>query len=93
MDSLLVPSSNDNTIVNPYMVFAQESFQENFGRMLSIQSFVSKTQFNIDPLFVDEQWAMMNTQRSDELNVLTAEMIKRLNFSTVSKLIKKLSQN
>ena len=34
---------------------------------------------------------MMNTQRSDELNVLTSEMIKRLNFSTVSKLIKKLS--
>ena len=33
----------------------------------------------------------MNTQRSDDLNVLTPEMIQRLNFSTISKLIKKLS--
>ena len=78
MDALLVPSTETNNALNPYTEFAQESFQENVGRMLSIQLFVSKTQFNIDPLFVDEQWAMMNTQRSDELNVLTPEMIKRL---------------
>ena len=91
MDALLVSTTEANTSVNPYIDIAKESFQEHFGRMMTIQSFVSKTNFNIDPLFVDEQWAMMNTQRSDELNVLTSEMIKRLNFSTVSKLIKKLS--
>ena len=69
---VLVPSSQpaqatrEYTTVNPFTEFVQESFQENFGRMLTIQSFVSKTQFNIDPLFFDEQWTMRNTQRSDE---------------------------
>ena len=59
--------------------------------MLSIQLFVSKTQFNIDPLFVDAQWAMINTQRCDELNVLTPEMIKRLSFAKISTLLKQLA--
>ena len=90
MDALLVPSSNENNALNPYIEFAQETFQENFGRMMSIQLFVSKTQFNIDPLFVDEQWAMMNTTRNDQLILVTTEMMNRLNFSKVSNFLRKL---
>ena len=76
---------------NPFMELAKAVIQQEHSDMLSIHSFVERTQFNIDPLFVDEQWTMMNTQRSDELNILTPPMIERLNFSTISKLIKKLS--
>ena len=93
---LLVPSSqssqtgDENVVVNPFIDFARQSFEEQYGRMLSIQSFVAKTNFNIDPLFVDEQWTMMNTIRTDELILITPEMIKRLNFSKVSNFLRKL---
>ena len=89
---VIVPRNNVAVVNNPFMELAQTVIQEEHcSNVLSVQNFVTRTQFNIDPLFVDEQWAMMNTQRSDELNILTTEMIQRLNFSTISKLIKKLS--
>ena len=36
-------------------LLVRELFQENFGRMMSIQSFLSETRFNSDLLFVDER--------------------------------------
>ena len=89
---VIVPRNNEAVVNNPFMELARTVIQhEHYSNVLSVQMFVTRTQFNIDPLFVDEQWAMMNTQRSDELNILTTEMIQRLNFATISKLIKKLS--
>ena len=77
---------------NPFMDLARTVvLEERCLTALSVQMFVTRTHFDVDLLFVDEQWSMMNTQRSDDLNVLTPEMIQRLNFSTISKLIKKLS--
>ena len=89
---VIVPRNNEAVVNNPFMELARTVIQqEHCSNVLSVQMFVTRTQFNIDPLFVDEQWAMMNAQRSDELNILTTEMIQRLNFATISKLIKKLS--
>lgn len=89
---VIIPRNNEAVVNNPFMELARTVIQqEHCSNVLSVQMFVTRTQFNIDPLFVDEQWAMMNTQRSDEFNILTPQMIERLNFSTISKLIKKLS--
>ena len=60
--------------------------------MLDIKGFVTATNFNIDPLIIDEQWNMMNTRRPNELIVLTPQMLQRLNFSKTPNLIKKLEQ-
>ena len=60
--------------------------------MLDIKGFVTATNFNIDPLIIDEQWNMMNTRRPDELIVLTPQMLQRLNFLKTPNLIKKLEQ-
>ena len=89
---VIVPRNNEAVVNNPFMELARTVIQqEHCSNVLSVQMFVTRTQFNIDPLFVDEQWAMMNAQRSDELNILTTEMIQRLNFAKISTLIKKLS--
>ena len=60
--------------------------------MLDIKSFVTVINYNIDPLFIDEQWAMLNSRRPDELIPLSAPMLSRLNFCSTSTLIKKLEQ-
>ena len=36
--------------------------------MLDIKSFVTMINYNIDPLFIDEQWAMLNSRRPDQMN-------------------------
>ena len=60
--------------------------------MLDIKGFVAAINFDIDPLIIDEQWNMLNSRRSDELIVLTPQMLERLHFSRVSTLINKLEQ-
>ena len=51
---LLVPSSqslqveDENVVVNPFIEVAREAFQEQFGRMLTIQAFVQKIQFDMN---------------------------------------------
>ena len=77
---------------NPFMDLARTVvLEERCLTALSVQMFVTRTHFDVDLLFVDEQWSMMSAQRSDELNVLTPEMIQRLSYSSISKLIRKLS--
>ena len=60
--------------------------------MLSIKDFVKVVNYNIDPLFIDEQWTMLNVRSPDEFIALTPQMIKRLHFSKIANLIKKLEQ-
>ena len=79
-------------LTNPYIDLVLSVTRENgINSMLSVQSFITKIAFNIDPLFVDEQWNMMNTLTSEELLPVTIEMMKRLNFSKTPNFIKKLS--
>ena len=54
--------------------------------MLSIKDFVKVSNYNIDPLILDEQWNMLNVRRSDEFITLTPQMIQRLNFSKIPNL-------
>lgn len=60
--------------------------------MLDIKGFVAATNYDIDPLIIDEQWNMLNTRRPDELIVMTPEMLERLNFSRIPGLVRKLEQ-
>ena len=78
-------------VTNPYMEIATTVVRREHSSMLSIQDFIRRTGFKIDALFVDEQWSMMNTQKADELKVLTPPMMQRLNFAKISLLIRKLS--
>ena len=82
----IVPVDNEQ---NRYIELAQARAGEN---MFSIQDFVRVINYNIDPLFVDEQWNMLNAQRPEELILLTAPMLERLHFSRIANLIKKLQQ-
>ena len=74
---------------NQYMEFVKA---QNSEQMLSIKEFVRATNYNIDPLIIDEQWNMMNVNRADELIALTPQMLERLKFSRTSTLINKLEQ-
>ena len=78
-------------VTNPYTDIATTVVRREHSSMLSIQDFIRRTGFKIDALFVDEQWSMMNTQKADELKVLTPPMMQRLNFAKISLLIRKLS--
>ena len=60
--------------------------------MMSIKDFVRVTEYNIDPLIIDEQWQMLNTRSADELITLSTRMLERLKFSRTSSLINKLEQ-
>ena len=74
---------------NQYMEFVKA---QNSEQMLSIKEFVRATNYNIDPLIIDEQWNMMNVNRADELIALTPQMLERLKFSRTSTLVNKLEQ-
>ena len=60
--------------------------------MMSIKDFVRVTEYDIDPLIIDEQWQMLNTRSADELITLSSRMLERLKFSRTSSLINKLEQ-
>ena len=64
----IVPVDNEQ---NRYIELARTRVGES---MLSIQDFVRDINYNIDPLFVDEQWNMLNTKRPDELILLSPQM-------------------
>ena len=74
---------------NKYLEFVKTL---NSDSMLSIKEFVRATNYNIDPLIIDEQWNMLNTKSADEMITLTPQMIERLNFSKIGNLTKKLEQ-
>ena len=74
---------------NQYMEFVKA---QNSEQMLSIKEFVTATNYNIDPLIIDEQWNMMNTRSPNELIVLTPPMLERLKFARIPNLVKKLEQ-
>ena len=69
----IVPRTEESVVraSNPFMDLARTVvIEERCLSALSVQLFVTRTQFDIDLLFVDEQWSMTNTQRSDELKIL-----------------------
>ena len=74
---------------NMYIDLVKEHISED---MLNIKQFIKITNYNIDPLIVDEQWAILNTRRPDEMIPLTQQMLQRLNFCRTPTLIKKLEQ-
>ena len=79
----------DNT-QNPYLSLER---QRPIGcEILDINSFIKETNYDIDLLFVDEQWSMMNVISSLQLITLSQDMLSRLNFGRTSTLIKKLEQ-
>jgi len=82
----IVPVDNEQ---NSYIELARAHVGEN---MLSIQDFVRVINYNIDPLFVDEQWNMLNSKRADELILLSPQMLERLKFCKISHVIRKLEQ-
>ena len=90
-----IPSTMDTAIITPveeqnaYLELAKTHLSED---MMSIKDFVRATCYNIDPLIIDEQWTMLNSLRSDELIVLTDQMLQRLNFCRMPNLIKKLEK-
>ena len=86
MDSMITSSSND-AMENRYTDLVNKQHSED---MLDIKGFVKATDYDIDPLIIDEQWNMLNARRPDELIVLNEQMIKRLNFCIIPTLIKKL---
>ena len=88
MDSMITSSSNDD-MENRYTDLVNKQHSED---MLDIKGFVKATDYDIDPLIIDEQWNMLNARRPDELIVLNEQMIKRLNFCRIPTLIKKLEQ-
>lgn len=75
-----------------YAVLVNQMYDCHERELLSVQAFVKKTGFNIDALFIDEQWQMMNNERLDVLKELTTTMIKQIGFRAEDKntLIKKL---
>ena len=86
MENTIITLTNEN---NQYVDLVKAHTSEE---MYNIKDFVHATNYNIDPLIIDEQWNMLNTRRLDELILLTPSMIKRLNFSRIPNLIKKLEQ-
>ena len=86
MENTIITLTDEN---NQYMDMVKAHISEE---MYNIKDFVHATNYNIDPLIIDEQWNMLNTRRLDELILLTPSMIKRLNFSRIPNLIKKLEQ-
>ena len=86
METIIVTPSKDDC---EYMELAKTQITEE---MLNIKDFVKITEYNIDPLIIDEQWQMLNTKSADELIKLTPQMLERLNFSRTSSLINKLEQ-
>ena len=85
----IVRTPQHNETKNQYMDFVKT---QNSDQMLSIKEFVIATNYNIDPLIIDEQWNMMNVNRADEMITLTPQMLERLKFSRTSTLINKLEQ-
>ena len=88
-DSILEMTNNSVDSLNQYIDIVKTRITEE---MMDIKSFVTVINYDIDPLFVDEQWAMLNSRRPDELIPLSQPMLSRLNFSRTSTLITKLQQ-
>lgn len=81
--------NHDTETVNPYIKLACSVIEQQ-PEMLTIQGFVNRTGYKIDALFVDEQWAMMNSQQAHEMKELTLQMLQRLKFTRNSTLVNKI---
>ena len=81
--------SCDN-VENPYLNLER---QRPLGsEVFDINSFIKETNYDIDPMFVDEQWIIMNVISPSQLITLSTDMLARLNFCRTPTLIKKLEQ-
>ena len=81
--------SCDN-VENPYLNLER---QRPLGsEVFDINSFIKETNYDIDPMFVDEQWVIMNVISPSQLITLSTDMLARLNFCRTPTLIKKLEQ-
>ena len=89
MNNSIEHITNTDDSKNQYIDLVKTQITEE---MLDIKSFVTVINYDIDPLFIDEQWAMLNSRRPDELIPLSLPMLSRLNFSRTSTLITKLQQ-
>jgi hypothetical protein len=72
-----------------FIKLAKDKFEEK-QYMMTIHEFIAETGFDIDPLFVDEHWALLNSVGSNSFVELTPDLLQRLNFATQQNLIKKL---
>ena len=59
--------------MNQYVDLVKTRITED---LMDVKSFVQAIQFNIDPLFIDEQWNMLNSKSPDELIPLTEQMLQ-----------------
>ena len=82
--------TRDDDTQNPYLNLERQ--RPFLSDVLDINSFIRETNYDIDPLFVDEQWSMMNVISPFQLITLSQDMLARLNFCRTSTLIKKLEQ-
>jgi hypothetical protein len=80
----------DDDTQNPYLNLERQ--RPFLSDVLDINSFIKETNYDIDPLFVDEQWSIMNVISPFQLIKLSQDMLDRLNFCRTSALIKKLEQ-
>lgn len=89
MELALHLSTEMKSQIEGFVSLAERSFDENVDRM-TVQQFMKVSEFDIDPVFVDEQWAMVNSPDRNTLVELTPEMCKRLEIGTPSRLLTKL---
>ena len=82
--------TRDDDTKNPYLHLERQ--RPFLSDVLDINSFIRETNYDIDPLFVDEQWSIMNVISPFQLIKLSQDMLARLNFCRTSTLIKKLEQ-
>ena len=82
--------TRDDDTQNPYLNLERQ--RPFLSDVLDINSFIRETNYDIDPLFVDEQWSIMNVISPFQLIKLSQDMLDRLNFCRTSALIKKLEK-
>ena len=82
--------TRDDDTQNPYLNLERQ--RPFLSDVLDINSFIRETNYDIDPLFVDEQWSIMNVISPFQLIKLSQDMLARLKFCRTSTLIKKLEQ-
>ena len=82
METQIIVSTDD--VNNPYLILER---QRPIGSdIFEINAFIKETNYDIDPLFVDEQWSMMNVISPSQLITLSQDMLARLNFCRTSTL-------
>ena len=65
--------TGDDDTQNPYLNSERQS--QYLSDVLDINGFIKKTNYDIDPLFVDEQWSIMNVISPFQLIKLSQDML------------------